>query len=578
MENLFKNLNLSTNVIDAIDHLGYTQPSKIQELLIPVILSGTDTFGQAQTGTGKTLAFAASILTNIKKDKTGVKALVLCPTRELALQIAAEISTLDNNREFNIISVYGGSDIKRQINMLRNNPDIVIGTPGRVKDLLKRKKLNLTKLDYFVLDEADEMLNMGFIKDIKEIFSKTSRDRQVIMLSATMAKDIKELISSYLRSDYKHIKVESTSKTADLINQNYYVVNSKQKNEVLYRIIDVRTLEKVLIFCKTKNDCDELTEKLQEKGYNADLIHGDVTQGLRIKTLARYKNGEFNILVATDVAARGIHVDNIDLVVNYHLPFDKESYIHRIGRTGRANGKGEATSLVTHKEGEFMKRLEKYTNAKIEEKSIPTKEEIVNAKYEEVIKKAEGLKDEDLSKELTYVRDLNKADLINFAAALLKHNINSGIKADLTKDISVKERSVRTIADDKTRLFLNIGKKDGLRKSSLLELLVTKANIIEDSVSNIEILENFTFIDVNKTDGETIVNTLPGNNFNEREINVEFSNKKSTKGNRGNFNRNNSRGNSSDRNRGRNGDRDRRSSGRSDNRRRDNNREDRKRN
>ncbi len=530
MENLFKKLGLSKNVLKSIEKLGYTTPSEIQSLLIPVILDGKDVFGQAKTGTGKTLAFAASVLSNINREKTGVKAIILSPTRELALQISKEFKDLDRDREFNITAVYGGSDIKKQINILNSGPDIVIGTPGRVKDLIKRKKLNLTVIDYFVLDEADEMLNMGFIKDIEEIFTKTARDKQVLMLSATMSRQVKVLVENYLRKDYKHIQVESDTKTADNIKQGFHVVNTKDKPEILSRIIDARTIKKAIVFVKTKSDCDSLTEELLNRGYLADVIHGDIPQGQRIRTLDKFKRNEFKILIATDVAARGIHINNIELVVNYHLPFDKEAYVHRIGRTGRADNHGEAISLITQKEKDMINRISKYINHPIVPLDVPQKEEIMKVKYDEVMKNAKDLiAENNMDTELEFVRDLNKTDLVKLSAALLKYSVTKEIGSDLQKEIVVKERSVRTVDDGTKRTFINIGKKDRIRKTEFLEFIEEITSLKKDKFSNIEILENFSFIDVDETVVEDFIKLISGNEYNGRKINAEISTKKSTK-------------------------------------------------
>ncbi len=527
MENLFKNMGLSQNVLKSIEKLGYTAPSEIQSLLIPTILEDHDALGEAQTGTGKTLAFAAGILSKLDKNKKGVKAIILSPTRELALQICKEFYALDTSGEFNIAAVYGGSDIRKQINMLRSNMDIVIGTPGRVKDLIERKKLNLTVIDYFVLDEADEMLNMGFIKDIKEILSKTARDKKVLMLSATMPKQIKELAEEFMKSGYKHLKAKSDTKTADNITQSYVVVTSKLKLEALCRIIDSKKISKSLIFVKTKRDCDELAVELENRGYSVGVLHGDISQGTRIRTLERYKNHEFKYLIATDVAARGIHVKGIDLVINYSIPFDKESYIHRIGRTGRADASGEAVSLITSKERDFMKRVEKYTNSKIKESNIPTKKEILDTKYNEILENVNNIIEENLDNEMTFIRDLNKTDLMKLSAALLKYNVFKEIGSELNKEINVKERQVRSVEENKKRIFINVGKKDRIRKNDFLDYITEKSSMGLNQFSNLEILETFSFIDINSEMAEKFIKKINGNEINGRVINSEISTKKS---------------------------------------------------
>ncbi len=548
MENLFKQLGLSTNVLKSIDNLGYTTPSEIQALLIPVIMNGKDTFGQAKTGTGKTLAFAASVLSKINKDKKGIKAIILSPTRELAMQIGKEFQELDQTNEFNTLTVYGGSDISKQIQALKGNVDIVIGTPGRVKDLIERRKLNLTTIDFFILDEADEMLNMGFIEDIETILYNTSRDKQVLMLSATMSKEIKVLVEKYMREDYEYIHVKSDSKTNENIEQNFYVVNNKVKLEALCRIIDSKTINKAIIFVKTKKDCDELSMELQSRGYNSDVLHGDISQNQRIKTLHRFKSHSFKFLIATDVAARGIHVDNIDLVVNYHIPFDKEAYIHRIGRTGRANSKGEAISLITSREMGFITKIERFANCKVTEKQVPKKEEIVTLKYNEVLEKAQSLIDENLlEEEMAYVRDLNKGDVIKLCAALLKQTVSKAIGSDLNANLEVKERKVRNLNENKDRVFINVGKKDRFRKNTLIEFINDLTNISKSSLTNVEVLETFSFVDVDKEHTDLLIKTISKETYNGRNVNAEISEKKGNGNSRG---RSRDRGKSSSRDRG----------------------------
>ncbi len=528
MKKTFKELGLSANVLNSINSLGYEVPSEIQSLLIPVIMEGRDTFGQAKTGTGKTLAFAASVLSKISKDKKGIKAIVLSPTRELAMQIGKEIEVLDKTKEFNTLTVYGGSDISKQIRALKDNVDIVIGTPGRVKDLIERRKLNLTTIDFFILDEADEMLNMGFIGDIEEILYNTSRDKQVLMLSATMSKQIKQLVDKYMRKDYEYIAVKSDTKTNENIEQTYYVITAKVKLETMCRIIDSKNINKGIVFVKTKRDCDELSQELQLRGYDSDVIHGDISQGQRTKTLERFKKGAFKYLIATDVAARGIHVDNIDLVINYHIPFDKEAYIHRIGRTGRANSKGEAISLITSREKDFMRRIEKFANCKVTEKQVPTKEEIIEMKYNEVISSSQELiNNNNIENELTYVRDLNKGDLINLCAALLKTAVTTKLGSNFSHSVEVKERKVRERSSNKDRIFINIGKKDKLRKNTLIELIEDQTKVSGDSLSNIEVLETFSFVDVDKDATKMLIKNISGYKFNGRTVNAEISEKKS---------------------------------------------------
>ena len=525
MNSKFENLGLSEEVLKSIDTLNYDKPSEIQEKMIPLIIDGIDLIGQAQTGTGKTLAYAASILSKVDVKTTVIKAIILTPTRELALQVCDEFKLLNKNSDFDIVAVYGGSSIENQIKALKNS-DIVVGTPGRVMDLIRRGKLNIEHLEFFVLDEADEMLDMGFLEDIETIFKSTNQEKQVLMLSATMPKQIETLATKYMKKDYKHIEIKSDSKTAKNVKQYYYLINAKTRIEVLCRILDIKNSKRTIIFCQTKRECDELLMDLSVRGYNAEAMHGDITQSMRIKTLDRFKKGAFNCLIATDVAARGIHVDDIDVVINFNLPQDFETYVHRIGRTGRANNTGEAISLVTSKELKYLKEIEKFVNSDIIDTPLPTKEEIIKTKYENLIQEASNLKEtNDYGSAIEYVRDLNKSDLINLSAALLKMTVEKQIGANLDKDIRYKEEKHKSVKDGRTRLFLNIGSKDKLKKGSLLDLIKNETNINKDNFKNIEVLSTFTFIDVSKQVVDEFSKKIQNKKFNGRTIRVEKANR-----------------------------------------------------
>lgn len=519
----FKDLELSKNVLKAIDKLGYTKPSPIQEKLIPLVLKGEDLIGQAQTGTGKTLAYAASILSSIDVKGNDVKAIVLVPTRELAMQVAEEFKNLNDSSDFNIVPVFGGSSVEKQVQQLRRGADVVVGTPGRVMDLMRRKRLNIDELKYFILDEADEMLDMGFQEDIESIFEHTNKNKQVLMLSATMPKAIESLATKYMRADYEHIEIKSETKTASTVTQYYYLVSEKTRMEALCRILDLKNSKKTIVFCQTKSECDDLLTQLAIRGYNAEAMHGDITQDMRIKTLGRFKQSLFNILVATDVAARGIHVDNVDCVINYRLPEEKEAYIHRIGRTGRAEELGEAISLVNNREIRRIEELEKYTNATITKNELPTQEEISKLKYEIILKEAINVDDNTAAVE--YIRDYNKTDLMNLAASLLTLTVNKETGSDFTRNVEVKEEKRSTMTKDCTRVFITIGKKDGLKKGSLLDFLKEQTNIRKENFNNIEILNTYTFIDVNSKVVKDFIAKITGKKYKSRQVRIEIANR-----------------------------------------------------
>ncbi len=517
----FSELGLSKEVLRSIEKMGYENPSPIQELLIPEVLSGKDAIGQAQTGTGKTLAYAASILSAIDVSTKYVQAIILVPTRELALQVKEEFLLLNKDSNFDVVALYGGSSVGVQSKELSRGADIVVGTPGRVIDFIKRGKLKINNIKYFVLDEADIMLDMGFLEDIEMVFKKSNDSKQVLLLSATMAKEIKGLASKYMKSDYDHLEVKSDTKTSDNVEQSYYLVSDKTRVEVLCRILDLKNSKRTIIFCETKREVDQLNTELAIRGYNSEVMHGDVSQDMRIKTLDKFKNGAFKFLIATDVAARGIHVNDIECVINYKLPFDKETYVHRIGRTGRASSKGEAISLVAHKSMRFLDAIVKFTKSNITRCELPSSEEIVKLKYQQVIDEANAYTKEDLVDAYNYVRDLSKHDLMNVAAALLKVTVDKQIGHNSRKSVEVKENIYKQLNKGSVRLFVNIGSKDRLKKGSLLDFLKEKTKIDKDNFTNIEILSTFTFVDVNSKVVDEFMRKIQNTKYNDRKVRVE---------------------------------------------------------
>ena len=517
----FKELGLDSKVLKSISDLGFTKPSKIQELMIPLIMNGHDLIGQAQTGTGKTLAYAASILSKMSVEGNIVKAIILVPTRELAIQVTEEFKTLNTSSNFDILAVFGGSDIDAQIKALRRGVDVVVGTPGRVLDLMRRGRLNVNNVEFFVLDEADEMLDMGFLEDIKLVFDETKKDKQVLMLSATMPKEIKLLASKYMKKDYQHVLVESNSKTAEHIDQYYYLITDKFRVEVICRVLDLKSSKRTIIFCETKRECDELLTNLSIRGYSAEAMHGDIAQAMRIKTLDRFKKGAFKVLIATDVAARGIHIDEIECVINYKLPQDFESYIHRIGRTGRAGAAGEAITLATSRDLRYLESIAKFANCKIPKRELPAIEEIVKLKYQNTINRALEVNENEAA--LEYVRDLNKADLINLAASLLKITVDKELGSNLDQQVVIRDDNdrVRGVREGYTRVFVNIGSKDNVKKGSLLDYIKDETRIDKDHFKNIEVLSTFTFIDITNSQVDTFKSKIQNKKWAGRTIRVE---------------------------------------------------------
>ncbi len=362
----FSQLPISKEVLYSISKMGYEKPTEVQEKTIPVVMDGKDVIAQAQTGTGKTAAFGIPIVDKVNPKIKKVQALILVPTRELAIQVAREIKNIGRGKKVFVLAVYGGKSIHHQIKFLKKGNDvIVVGTPGRVKDLIDRGYLKLDGVKYFVLDEADRMLDMGFIEDIEYIMSKLPKDRQTLLFSATMPEEIKKLAEKFLKKDYETIKISPKQITVDRIKQTAYRVDSKNKFSTFIDILKTTMGKKSIVFTQTKAMADEVADKLKKQGFNANAIHGDYSQNKREKVLKDFRSGKLDILVATDVAARGLDIKGVETVYNYDIPKEVESYVHRIGRTGRAGKNGMAFSVFTPDEDMFFYRILKNTKADI---------------------------------------------------------------------------------------------------------------------------------------------------------------------------------------------------------------------
>ncbi|MBC2579783.1 DEAD/DEAH box helicase [Clostridium sp. DJ247] len=520
MENLkFSNLNLDNKVLQAIDSMGFEEPSQIQAEAIPVVLDGHDLIGQAQTGTGKTLAFGAPLISKIQKNGT-ISALILAPTRELAIQVNDELGRISKFKKLHLLPVYGGQPIERQIKSLKNGVDIVVGTPGRILDHIKRNTIDLSNVEFLVMDEADEMLNMGFIDDIEEIIKMLGPDRQTLLFSATMPDQIKRLATKYMKKEAKHIKIAKSSLTVERIKQYYYEIKARDRFESLCRVLDVDEPSSAIIFCKTKRGVDELVESMQSRGYNVEGMHGDMGQNQRLNTLRKFKENTLDFLVATDVAARGIDVESVTHVINYDLPQDIESYVHRIGRTGRANKEGTAYSLVTPREYILLKQIEKFTKSKIKRKEIPTIDEIFETKYKHIIRDIKKtLEENNYNNFIPVATQLDEDyNLVDVAAALMKITFDKQISFDYT------ENSISS--EDNVRLFFSVGRKDKLNPKTLLKFLDESSDIDTREVGDIDILENFTFINIPERLVDVIMKKSSGKRLLGRKVNVEIAKSK----------------------------------------------------
>jgi ATP-dependent RNA helicase DeaD len=388
---LFSELGLSPEILKAIDKLGFEKAAPIQAAAIPILLQGHDVVGQSQTGSGKTAAFAIPVIEKIIPDQRNVQALILCPTRELAVQVSEEFHKLALfKRGISALPIYGGQSYERQFWGLKQGAQIVIGTPGRVMDHMRRGTLRLQTVKFVVLDEADVMLNMGFREDIETILQAVPKDRQTVFFSATMPRPIRDLIGKYARSP-QSVQIEQKAMTVPTVEQVYYEVDRRYKIELLTRLIDIHDLKLGIIFCNTKRMVDDLVDHLEAQGYMADRLHGDMTQAMRDRVMNKFRKSGLDFLVATDIAARGIDVDDVQVVFNYDLPYDGEDYVHRIGRTGRAGKKGRAISFVSGRELFQIRNIERYTNVRIPRAKIPTADEVEEARASVFLDKLRGV-------------------------------------------------------------------------------------------------------------------------------------------------------------------------------------------
>jgi ATP-dependent RNA helicase DeaD len=513
----FKELGLSDEILKALNSKGFEEPSPIQQLCIPPLLKGEkDVIGQAQTGTGKTAAFSLPIIEILDTNTKTVGALVLAPTRELVIQVAEEINSLRGNKKLTVFPIYGGVDISRQMRKLKEGVDIVVGTPGRVQDLINRKKLILSDLKFFILDEADEMLNMGFLEDIENILKHTGEDKRMLFFSATMPREILSVAKTYMR-DYEVLAVKKTELTTDLTEQIYFEVSRDDKFEALSRVIDIENDFYGIIFGKTKNEVDAVARHLIDRGYDADCIHGDVSQNQREKVLSKFKNKRINVLVATDVAARGIDVNNLTHVINYSIPQDPESYVHRIGRTGRAGNEGTAITFVTPSEYRKLLHIQRIAKTEIRKQKVPKIKEILRKKEEAIVGDIESIVETgEYNDYMTLAEKIvGEKDPKAVLAALLKKSFGEELDASNYNEIVERNRrdrdrgrdrgraGIEKELNDHTRLFIARGKKDGMNPGKLVGLLSAKARVRRNNLKNVSVFDTFSFATVLSKEAET---------------------------------------------------------------------------
>lgn len=559
----FEEMGLSEEIQKAVRYMGFEEASPIQAKAIPAMISGIDLIGQAQTGTGKTAAFGIPILEKVDPKLKKLQAIVLCPTRELAIQVADEIRNLSRYMHgIKVLPIYGGQDIVKQIRSLKSGTQIVIGTPGRVMDHMRRKTMKLDFVHTVVLDEADEMLNMGFREDIEFVLSGVPEERQIVLFSATMPKPIMEITKKF-QNNAKVIKVTKKELTVPNIEQYYYDVKPKKKEEVLSRLLDIYSPRLSVVFCNTKKQVDLLVNALLGRGYFAAGLHGDMKQEQRDRVMQGFRTGKTEILVATDVAARGIDVDEVEAVFNYDLPQDDEYYVHRIGRTGRAGREGKAFSLVVGKEVYKLRDIQRYCKTKIIPQAIPSLNDITEIKADKILDQVQDiLNDADLTKIVNIIeKKLMEDDYtsLDLAAALLKMSmgddnediIDNYMPARSLDDLDSygrnsrgrdrgRNNSRRKGATDRAavdyvlnggeermaRLFINIGKSQRVTPGDILGAVAGESGIPGRLVGSIDMYDGYTFVDVPAEYAEDVLNAMSHARIKGKHIHVEKANSK----------------------------------------------------
>ncbi len=549
--NGFSGFNFSEELIQTLADKGYLSPTPIQKAAIPELLLGRDLVGQAQTGTGKTAAFALPILERLKRNVGYPQVLVLAPTRELAMQVADSFrSYAAGHPHLKVLAIYGGSDFRNQINTLKRGVDVVVGTPGRVMDHMRQGTLNTSHLGCLVLDEADEMLRMGFIDDVEWILEQLPDERQLVLFSATMPSEIRRLSKKYLNSPAE-ITIKATELKERLIRQRYISVQNIYKINALQRVLEAVSEEGVIIFARTKAITIVVAEKLESFGYNVAILNGDIPQNQRERTVERLRQGSINILVATDVAARGLDVDRIGLVINYDMPFDREAYVHRIGRTGRAGRNGEAILFVNPRERSFLSNLERAVGQRIEKMEIPDNELINNNRIKKLqaklIKAASTEREnpvetnilEELIKNVETELDIDQKDLtlaaLNLAVgfnSLLEHGNEDWIRQSSQRNLRGDRRDNKfkqrrrgdfdndRIENEMERFRVEVGHRDRVKPGNLVGAIANEAGLKGRMIGRIRIFENYSLVDLPKQMPDKVFHALKKVKVMNRELQI----------------------------------------------------------
>ena len=548
----FDELNLDAKILRAVTDMGFEAASPIQAKAIPLEIEGKDIIGQAQTGTGKTAAFGIPLLQKIDPKNKKLQAVVLCPTRELAIQVADEIRSLAKYMHgIKVLPIYGGQEIVKQIRSLKDGVQVIIGTPGRVMDHMRRKTIKFGQVHTVVLDEADEMLNVGFLEDMETILSELPEERQTVMFSATMPAAIAEIAKKF-QKEPEIVKVVKKDLTVPKVTQYYYVVKPKNKIEVMCRLLDMYAPKLSVVFCNTKRQVDELVLALQGRGYFAEGLHGDLKQMQRDRVMNGFRKGRTDILVATDVAARGIDVDDVEAVFNYDIPQDEEYYVHRIGRTGRAGREGKAFSLVVGKEVYKLRDIQRYCKTKIVPQPIPSIDDVTEIKADKILCQAEELlQDSDMNRLIDIIEkkvleeDYTTLDLAAGLLRMIMGEDNEDIIEDSRPLRSLDDlgdyrdrnsgrgrggrsggRGGRSGGDDMARLFINIGKNQNVKPGDILGAIAGESGMPGKMVGSIDMYDKYTFVEVPREQADVVLQAMKDVRIKGKNIHMEKANRK----------------------------------------------------
>lgn len=531
----FKDLQINEQILNGIARKEFTTLTEIQEKVIPFALSGKDLLGQAPTGTGKTLAFTIPILDKIDEEKRVCQALIIAPTRELAMQITSDINEISYYMNVKAVTLYGGELIDKQITALRRKPQVIVATPGRLLDHVTRGTVSLDNVKIVVLDEADEMLDMGFREDINAILDKVP-EHQTMLFSATFSNDIEEIAYKYM-NDPKKIAVNHGSLTVERIDQKYILCAEKDKIEVISRIIEVREFKIVMIFCNTKKSVDEVTSALLTRGFLAEALHGDMKQMQRDRVMARFREGTINVLVASDVAARGLDIENVDVVFNYDLPTDEEYYVHRIGRTGRASKDGLSISLITPKEKWRLYSIIRYAKTKIEQIQVPSLDKVIKLRTKRLLSRALEIASlnnnfEDVDYESNKYMSIIEKQIEKFEDApkdlLIKGLLSIIINADgKNNEIEEAKEEVNSrLAKNSqggVRMFITLGKRDNIRIYTITDMLVKNTGLSNAEINNVSLCDNFSFFEVPSEHVEEVLSLSDEIRYKGRRLRIEVT-------------------------------------------------------